>query len=162
MEMERVNRILRQDLYLDYLKRNELAEKDRKFCRHDMVHFLDVARIAMILNQMEDYGIEPEMIYAAALLHDIGRWKQYLDGTPHEKASAFLSPEILFKSGFDEEETNVIVAAIESNRDQGIREERSLKGLLYRADKDSRPCFACEAEKECNWKNERKNLLLKV
>lgn len=162
MEMERVNRILKQDLYLDYLKRNELAEKDRKFCRHHMVHFLDVARIAMILNQKESYGIEPEMIYAAALLHDIGRWKQYQDGTPHEVASAELAPEILLKSGFDSEETNVIIKAIESHRDPGVREEKSLKGLLYRADKDSRPCFACEMEKECNWKNERKNLLLKV
>ncbi len=162
MEMERVNRILKQDLYQDYLKKNNLAEKERQFCRHNMVHFLDVARIAMILNQKENYGIEPEMIYAAALLHDIGRWKQYLDGTPHEMASAELASEILFQSGFDSEETNVIIAAIKSHRDLGIREEKSLRGLLYRADKASRPCFACEMEKECNWKNERKNLLLKV
>ena len=116
-------------------------------------------KIAMSL---ELPGEDVEIAWEIGMLHDIGRWKQYLDGTPHEKASAFLSPEILIQSGFDEEETNVIVAAIESHRDQGIREERSLKGLLYRADKDSRPCFACKAEKECNWKNERKNLLLKV
>lgn len=162
MELTRVNRIVKQDLYQEYLKKNELAEKERSFCRHNMAHFLDVARIAMILNQREDYGIEPEIIYAAALLHDIGRWKQYLDGTPHEKASAELSSEILFKSGFDDEETKEIIAAIASHRTPDIRGERSLKGLLYRADKDSRACFACEMEKECNWKNERKNLLLKI
>ena len=31
-------------------------------------------------------------------------------------------------------------------------------GLLYRADKDSRPCFSCEAEADCNWKGSKKNL----
>lgn len=158
--MERINRILKQDLYRDYLARNELAEKERKFCRHNMAHFLDVARIAMILNESEDYGIAKEMIYAAALLHDIGRWKQYEDGTPHEKASVNLAGEILVKSGFDEQETSVIVSAIGHHRNGEIKDDRNLNGLLYRADKLSRACFACEMEKECNWKNDKKNLLL--
>ena len=160
--MERINRILRQDSYRKYLEENNLAERERKFCRHDMSHFLDVARIAMILNREDDYGIPGEMIYAAALLHDIGRWMQYEDGTPHEKASALLAPEILLKSGFDRKETDDIVSAILEHRNGEMKDQRDLKGLLYRADKCSRPCFACEMEKECNWKNERKNLLLKV
>ena len=54
--MERVNRILEHDGYQECLRKNETAEKDRRFCRHDMAHFLDVARIAWILNLQEEAG----------------------------------------------------------------------------------------------------------
>lgn len=160
--MERVNKILSNDRYQKYLEKNNQAEAQRCFCHHNMGHFLDVARIAVILNDKEDYGQEQEILYAAALLHDIGRWMQYEDGTPHEKASAVLAPEILVSCGFSEEETGRIIAAISDHRNAKVREEHSLSGLLYRADKLSRPCFACEMEKECNWKNDKKNLKLLV
>ncbi|MBP3603187.1 MAG: HD domain-containing protein [Lachnospiraceae bacterium] len=158
--MKRINQILELDSYRKYLKKNEKAEEDRKFCHHDMAHFLDVARIAMILNEKEDYGIEEEFIYAAALLHDIGRWKQYKDGTPHEEASAELAPEILAKCGFSPEEISVIVTAISHHRNSKIMDDKDLNGLLYRADKLSRPCFACKEEKNCNWKADKKNMRL--
>ena len=158
--MERIDRMIQDKLYRDYLEKNEMAEKERRFCRHNMAHFLDVARIAMILNASEDYGISAELIYGAALLHDIGRWKQYEDGTPHEQASAVLAPEILRQCGFDEQETAQIIKAIGDHRNQDIQERKDLSGLLYRADKLSRACFACKMEKECNWKNEKKNMTL--
>ncbi len=63
---------------------------------------MDVARIAYILSVDGAYAISKEIIYAAALLHDIGKWKQYEDGTPHEKASADLAEQILEASGFSE------------------------------------------------------------
>ena len=160
--MQRINEILNQDSYREYLKRNEEAERERKFCHHDMGHFLDVARIASIINLEEDYGLSGELIYAAALLHDIGRWQQYEDGTPHEKASAVLAPDILVKCGFNKEESELIVTAISRHRDSEIKEDKDLNGLLYRADKLSRPCFACKAEKDCNWKNEKKNRCLVI
>lgn len=160
--MERVNRILSNELYREYLEKNNQAEAQRRFCHHNIEHFLDVARIASILNYSEDYRQEEEIIYAAALLHDIGRWVQYEDGTPHEKASAKLAPEILDACGFLGDETDRILAAIGNHRNAKIREEKSLSGLLYRADKLSRPCFACRMEKECNWKNDKKNLRLLV
>jgi len=156
--MERVNGILENKLYQKYVKRNDKEEKKRIFCRHDMTHFLDVARIALILNMEEDYGIEKELIYAAALLHDIGRWMQYQDGTPHEQASAGLAPEILVKSGFDEREQELILGAILSHRDASVKDEKTLRGLLYRADKRSRACFACKAQEKCDWKGEKKNM----
>lgn len=160
--MERINRILTSSTYQKYLNQNNLAEAGRRFCHHNMGHFLDVARIACILNKEEDYGQNKEMIYAAALLHDIGRWKQYEDGTPHEAASADLAPEILSESGFSAEESDGILEAIRNHRNASIKEEKSLSGLLYRADKLSRPCFACEAEKECDWKKGKKNLKLLI
>lgn len=158
--MERVNKILTNSLYQSYLEKNNQAEAQRSFCRHNTAHFLDVARIALILNVQESYGQEQEIIYAAALLHDIGRWMQYEDGTPHEKAGGMLAPEILKSCGFTMEESERIVKAIDSHRREEVKEEKNLSGLLYRADKLSRACFACKMEKECDWKNKKKNLKL--
>lgn len=160
--MDRVNKILANSLYQEYLEKNNNAEAERQFCRHNMEHFLAVARIAEILNIQENYGQEQEIIYAAALLHDIGRWVQYEDGTPHEKAGSRLAPEILKSCGFTKAESDGIIKAIEDHRREEIKGEKSLSGLLYRADKLSRACFACKMEKECDWKNKKKNLKLLV
>lgn len=160
--MERINRILGNDLYQEYLERNKQAEAQRRFCHHNMGHFLDVARIAMILNIEDNYGQSKEMIYGAALLHDIGRWVQYEDETPHEQASVKLAPQILLSCGFSKEEAEEILTAIINHRNADVRQNKSLSGLLYRADKLSRPCFACDMEKECNWKTNKKNLKLLV
>lgn len=155
--MQRVNQILESEAFKEYLIKNEQAESKRVFCHHDMGHFLDVARIAMIMNNAERYGVEKELIYAAALLHDIGRWQQYEDGTPHEQASALLAPDILNACGFEKEEVTRIVNAISKHRNPDVKEQKDLAGLLYRADKLSRPCFTCKAEQDCNWKGEKKN-----
>lgn len=158
--MERINKILRHELFQRYMEKNRRAEENRRFCRHDMGHFLDVARLAMIFNLQQGLAIPEELIYGAALLHDIGRWRQYEDGMPHEKASALLAPEILSDCGFTQQETEQILSAISSHRDERIKDERTLNGILYRADKMSRSCFCCEMEKECDWKGSRKNLVL--
>lgn len=155
--MERVNRILNHEKYQEYLARNERAEVSRRFCCHNMGHFLDVARLAVILNETEGYGVDRELIYAAALLHDIGRWVQYKDGTPHEQASEALAGEILTDCGFNREERGRIQKAILDHRERAVMEEKTLSGLLYRADKLSRPCYVCKAESECNWKKGSKN-----
>ena len=103
--MDRIDRILAHALFREYLEKNREAEKDRIFCRHEMTHFLDVARIGRIINLEEGLGVAEELIYAAALLHDIGKHLQYSQGIPHEKAGAELAPEILRDCGFDEKET---------------------------------------------------------
>lgn len=159
---ERRNRILNHDLFIRCMKQIEAAEVQRRFCRHNMAHFLDVARLAMLLNTMENLGVEEELVYAAALLHDIGRHIQYENGTPHELTSARLAPDILKDCGFDTNETAVIVEAIRAHRKQEAASEPNLNGLLYRADKMSRSCFVCEAEGECDWKAGKKNLRLQL
>lgn len=155
--MERIDRILENKKYQNYLRLNRQEEKERIFCRHDMGHFLDVARIGWILVLEEHLPIEKEIVYAAALLHDIGRYLQYREGQPHEKASAKLAPEILKECGFNESETDIIIEAIEKHRDKNAQEEENLNGILYRADKASRPCFACDVENLCDWKQGKKN-----
>lgn len=160
--MERIDRILHNEAFTKYLRMNEQAEQDRIFCRHGMEHFLDVARIGCILNYEKRLGIEKELIYAAALLHDIGRHVQYRDGTPHEKASAELAPQILEECGFKAAEREAVLEAIIRHRDTAAAVEANLNGLLYLADKASRPCFCCSVEEECNWKNENKNITIQV
>ena len=80
--MKRVNAILDAPLYRRCYARLEELERERIFCCHQMTHLLDVARIAYILNMEQDMGLEKEVIYAAAVLHDIGKYAQYEDGTP--------------------------------------------------------------------------------
>lgn len=155
--MDRIDKILNHNLFLYHLRENEVAEENRIFCRHGMTHFLDVARIGVIINLEENLGIDKELIYAAALLHDLGRHVQYEVGQSHEKASAEIAPAILRECGFDDKETGVIIDAILHHRDGGAVEETGLRGILYRADKAGRACFACEAQCQCNWDAEKKN-----
>ncbi len=156
--MERIDRILAHPLFVSHLEKNRQAEEGRKFCRHDLQHFLDVARIGQICSLEEGQGLDRELVYAAALLHDIGRHLQYEEGIPHERASAEIAPQILKDCGFSDKETDVIIEAILAHRSGETEKEPGLAGILYRADKMSRPCFACQAQAECNWKEGRKNL----
>lgn len=158
--MERVNQIIAHPKYREYRDRIDAHERERRFCRHDLAHFLDVARIAEIMNLKERLRIGEEQIYAAALLHDIGRFVEYEGGASHEIASALLAPEILSDCGFSEAEQEEILAAIAGHRNRKIAEEASLRGVLYRADKKSRSCFGCREEASCNWSREKKNMEL--
>ncbi|MDD3414937.1 MAG: HD domain-containing protein [Lachnospiraceae bacterium] len=155
--MERVNLILEDYEYREHCKRIKKLEKDRIFCKHDMVHFLNVARIAMILNLQEELSIPQEVIYAAGLLHDVGRDVQYLEKIPHEIASSKIAPDILKRTGFSDNEIIQIIDAIRNHRTEEIAKEKNLSGILYRADKLSRECFWCESEKLCDWKDGKKN-----
>ena len=56
--MDRVNAVICHPLYLEYYHRLERAEKERIFCRHQMSHLLDVARIAYIRNLEKLMGKE--------------------------------------------------------------------------------------------------------
>ena len=158
--MLRVNRILENEKYKLHLEKINAAEETRLFCCHNMSHFLDVARIAMQLNLEKGLGISKELIYATALLHDIGRHVQYADGTPHEKASAALAPEILTECGFGQDEQREIIEAIGNHRNKEVAAEKDLSGIIYRADKLSRPCFSCRMERECDWSKAKKNMRL--
>lgn len=156
--MDRIDKIISHTLFIECLKENRSAEKDRKFCCHDMAHFLDVARIGTIIAIEEGLNIDRELIYSAALLHDIGKHRQYKSGIPHEQASSKIAPRILSDCGFTKEETAVITEAILAHRDSASALEKNLCGVLYRADKLSRPCFSCSASRECNWQESKKNL----
>ncbi|MDR2888657.1 MAG: HD domain-containing protein [Lachnospiraceae bacterium] len=160
--MEKINRILEHDLFNVYLSEiSRIEEKEREFCHHDLIHFLDVARIAMILNLEEGIYVDKVLVYAAALLHDIGKHMEYKQQIPHEQASAILAPRILRDCGFEEPEVRLIVQAVAGHRSVHLAEAPTLSGIIYRADKLSRPCFSCAAADQCNWSDEKKNHALK-
>ena len=160
--MERIDKICSHALCRSYTEKIRELEQDRIFCRHDTSHFLDVARLAYIENLERDLNISKELIYAAALLHDIGRHLEYLEGNPHDKASVMLAGDILKDCGFDTQEQNEITAAIAQHRTAGTEQKDDLAGLIYRADKRSRPCLFCKAEKICKWSTQAKNLSLTI
>lgn len=159
--MDRVNQILVHPLYQECVEKICKLEKDRIFCRHNMVHFLDVARLAYVLDLEEQLTIPKERIYATALLHDIGRHIQYEQGIPHSKAGVPIAEKILKDCGFEETERTEMLTAIARHGDKTAAAEKNLNGLIYRADKLSRSCFACPVEKECDWIAKKKNLQIK-
>ena len=154
--MKRVNEILSHPLFLEHMAENCKSETDRQFCKHDLTHALDVARIAYIHNLEAELGFPKEQIYAAALLHDITKWKQHIDGTPHNESALQSAGQILADCGFSQAEIGAICEAIFHHRTP-VADSKSLPYLLYFADKLSRPCYACTASDACNWSAEKRN-----
>ncbi|MFL0250582.1 HD domain-containing protein [Clostridium neuense] len=155
---DRINLILRNDKFNKYLNKNESLEKHREFCHHNINHFLDVARIAYIISLEEKLNLKKDIIYAAALLHDIGKWQQYESNIPHNEASAKLAVEILKVSNFNDSEINLVTNAIKNHRKK--TEASTLSSILYKSDKLSRNCFNCKAIKKCNWSDDKKNFII--
>ena len=150
--MDRINKILHHPVFIECMKQNEMAEANRSFCHHDIEHVCAVARIAMLLNLEEEAGLSKDMVYGAALLHDCGRYKQYLEGISHDEAGAKIASWILPECGYIQEEINCITGAIASHRASSLKErEGALADILYRADKMSRNCLFCNVYEECNW-----------
>ena len=159
--MERIDKLIRHPLWRESLDAIEAAEADREFCRHGLTHLLDVARLAYIEDLERGLGVPKETVYAAALLHDIGRGLQYAQGVPHHEGGVRLAEPILRDCGFSEGEQAEILNAIGGHRTAETAEDGGLPGLLYRADKASRACWRCAAAGECNWTPEKKNNTLK-
>lgn len=157
---DRINSILHNELYNEYLRKIEFYEASRIYCRHNIQHFLDVARIGYIIALEKKLNIKKDIIYAAALLHDIGRWKQYEDGTPHHIASVEQSLEILKAAGYNDSEIDEITKAIEGHRSLNCS-ENNLENIIYISDKKSRSCFNCTAKESCNWTEEKRNYDIK-
>jgi putative nucleotidyltransferase with HDIG domain len=157
--MKKINDILNDSEYLYYVGKIQQAEAGRIYCRHDIAHFLDVSRIANIISFEENLNIEKELLYAAGILHDIGRWVEYETGTDHAIAGKEIAEKILKKHNFTEPERKEISAAIESHR-TGLAVSK-LADILYRADKLSRNCVFCGAAATCkNFQNGEKAVLL--
>ena len=155
IDMDRVNRILGNDKFKKLVAEIEELEKDRIYCHHDMDHALDVASIATIIASDEKLDISREIIYATALLHDIGRGEQYKNEIEHELAGAAIAPAILEECGFTEDETNDIVVAILNHGNEQIMDDKDLNGIIYRADKASRKCYKCRAIDTCKKPEEK-------
>lgn len=161
MNLELTNRILTNETYCKELDRLRKLEKDRVFCGHDIEHFLDVARIVMIICMEKNIEVEPDVIYSASLLHDIGRAEEYTENIPHHIAGKKKAEKILNETGCCEDMKKKILSLIfnHSNEDN---EKDSPESIFYTADKKSRLCFACASRDICNWHENRKNIKIEV
>lgn len=155
--MDRVARITAHPRFRAVLRDIEALERERPFCGHGLEHLLAVARLAWIYNLEEGTGLDRPLVYAAALLHDLGRAEEYRRGTPHEQAGAALARGILTDCGFPAAERERICAAILCHRGAAAPDREPLSALLHRADKRCRPCYLCAAAQVCNWPEERRS-----
>lgn len=155
---KRINKILNNKDFINYVNELKDLEKERKFCRHGIDHSLDVARIMYIKALENNLDISKDIIYAAALLHDLGRVLQYKKNIKHHEGSVIIAKNILIHSGYNESEIYEILIAIENHREKN--HETNLSKLLYSCDKLSRLCFNCNAINECYWNSEKKNMII--
>lgn len=156
--MDKINEILQNDIFKINMKKLEKLEENREFCRHGINHSLDVARIAYILTLENRLDYSKEIIYAIALLHDIGRVMQYENGVSHHEGSVILAEEILKNTSYDDEEISIIIDAIKNHRNKENTSE--FNKLIFKSDKLSRNCFMCKSYDECYWDSNKKNNII--
>ena len=155
--VDRIQRIQKNPVFQDLYIKLQDAEAGRIFCKHTIEHFLDVARLMYIFCLEDGESINKDVIYATALLHDLGRYDQIAYGIPHNVAGVEIAKNILEKCGFTEDEIQSIQKAIASHREPNDSAHDPLTRYLDRADKMSRNCFSCVVRTECNWSDEKKN-----
>lgn len=139
---------------VDTIERNEVS---RRFCRHGLTHLLDVARITWILCLENQRSFDKEVVYLAALLHDLGRCR---DNANHDAVSVTLAAQLLPACGASEECCRLVTEAISMHRQKNAAidlSSASLGELLAYADKQSRACFRCAAAEDCYWDAQLKN-----
>ena len=146
--MDRVKAIIADREYQDYLALISEAERDRLYCKHDYQHALYVARLSYLIAIEEKIVLSniKELIYAAGLLHDIGRWQEYSTGTDHCEASSVLALPILQRAGYLNHEIESISTAIREHRKP---KDSQIGRLLALADDLSRDCMGCPGRCSC-------------
>lgn len=154
---KRWQRILTHPGFSTRLEQIEQAEIHRKFCCHGLPHLLDVARIMTIMNGEQGGRWAADVLYAAALVHDIGRVAEYAGGGRHEAEGPPIAREILPACGYTDAETALIADAVAKHNRKDGGGAGNLASLLKAADRLSRPCYACAAREECYWPEEKKN-----
>ena len=110
--MKQIDQIMAHPLFKEAMCGIEDAEQDRIFCRHGMEHCLDVARILYIMVLERNLPYRKDMIYATALLHDIGRYEEYRGQVSHHEAGGRLAKIILSECGFSQEEVEQAASSI--------------------------------------------------
>lgn len=153
--MKRINKIINHSQFRLQLENLRITEKNRIFCHHNIDHLLAVGRIMEIKVLESNLNIKKEIIYATALLHDIGRDIAYKKHSDHALESRIIAEGILNDCAFTKEESKEILFAVEHHNDNTKGNE--LCQLLRIADKLSRNCFLCSAYKDCNWAENKKN-----
>lgn len=156
--MERVNNIRNHEMFQMACRKLQEFERNRIYCCHGMDHSMDVARICYIMSLEKGCQIPKDLIYGAALLHDLGRIYEYQNQCSHVSGSILLALQILPESGFSKEETDRIISVIQAHRKTDSSDD--FERLFYHADKLSRRCFDCDAKDSCKWSKEKMNEII--
>ncbi len=156
--MKNANIILNHKLTQELYQRLDKFELKRIYCVHDLSHSLDVARICYILNLENNLGIDKDLIYSTAILHDLGRVYEYENIKDHHIASVDIAREILEATDFSQDDKEKIIGAIKNHRNKD--QDDPFYQIFYKADKLSRDCFNCRSQASCRWNREKMNLKL--
>ncbi len=159
--MKRLDRIIHHPVFQQELERLEFYEKDRIYCRHNLEHLLAVARTAQILNLERQANIPQDVLYAASLLHDIGRACQYATGQPDRQPGVMLAEKTPKDAAFTPAQPNELLDCGQHHHGRPWG-GTDLVSILSEADTRSRPCFSCLAAESCKWSMERRNLSLTI
>ncbi|MEM1557030.1 MAG: HD domain-containing protein [Thermoproteota archaeon] len=101
---------------------------------HDWLHAERVYRMCMKI--MEKEGGDPEVLTAAALLHDIGVSYELEKGMDHSEKSAEIAGEILYEIGFPRDKIIRVQEAIRQHRFRnGIKATTLEAKILQDADR---------------------------
>lgn len=159
--MERCGLILKNKTFLNQLSLIEKAESDRIYCKHGIEHLMDVARGGYIIALENGIEISKDIIYAAALVHDIGRYEQYISGKDHHIEGGKIAAKILQECGFSESEREMIVEAVVNHR-KISNCINNLADIIALADKKTRMCMLCSARNTCNWGEYERNIIPEI
>lgn len=180
--MKYCDRVLKHPIFEKFMQEIRQLEADRVYCRHELEHGVDVARLAWIY-YMEDkldddsqnvgvlywkrpsYGewVEEkeevkDLIYTCALLHDIGRVTQYRTGIHHSISGVEPAMQILQDIEAPESWVKEIMDVVSEHSHGSISDKKkNLEYYITKADHDCRLCFACQASDSCKWSEEEKN-----
>jgi dihydrofolate synthase/folylpolyglutamate synthase len=157
--LKRCSRILNDSEFQQILSGIETAEADRIYCKHGIAHLMEVARAGYIINLENKLDIPKDIIFAAALMHDIGRLAQYNEGVSHHEASAETAAKILPRCGYTPDEVRLILEAVKAHK-QAPEAIKNLSDIIAEADKRTRLCMLCNAQDTCKWNDDEKNFEL--
>jgi uncharacterized protein len=101
---------------------------------HDWSHTWRVVRLCQVIGEKEKADLE--ILYAAALLHDIARAEADRCGVCHAELSARKARPVLAHCGFPPEKIDAVIHCIETHRFRSTAQPRSLEAqVLFDADK---------------------------
>lgn len=147
--MERVNKLISDPVFQEYMDKIAGDEEERAFCRHTLDHALTVARITYAYLLERHSPLSKEVVYGAGLLHDIGRFIEYETGKDHAESGAELAEPLLERATFTPEERKIILRAIREHRKDPGEKLSELGRALALADDWGRNCRSCKAQKGC-------------
>lgn len=152
MNKDKIELILEHELFVNNMKKCMDYEKERIYCKHDIYHSFDVARICYIIILENKMNYSRELVYALALLHDIGRARQYEFGEKHNEVGSELAAIIMHDVGFQVQEISLVKNVILEHSGEHILEPpSSLDKGFFQADFLARKCMWCNAKKTCKW-----------